>query len=249
MKIIYIVLGIFLVVFLTLNFWLSADYVLDKINENQKILQIKSDESRGQFLTRYKYKNLQIEKDGKKLLTLNNAEIELSVLMLLVGNININIISEKINGYFSVSINKKISGDLNFSNILFDTDFLEIPSYISFSGLTDGRIKINKDNVSIEFNINEINWRTFEIEGNKLPYDIFTKARGGIEITKDRLIVKSFGFEGERGYARLTGEIVNKKSNLFIEIFPKDFSDPYMLPFYEYKQTAGYYKIPVVLSK
>lgn len=249
MKIVYIVISLIFVIFLTLTFWLSPDYVLEKLNESQNVIYIKANESSGNFLTAYHYKDLQLEKDGKLVLNLEQVKIDLSLLKLFLGNVSIDISSDKINGYLSLTFNKKIQSELNFKNISFDTDLLKIPSSISFSAFMDGRLKINRDLVSLEFNLNEINWRSFEIEGNKLPYDIFTKARGGIEIIGDKVNIKSFGFEGDRGYARLIGDIIQGKSNLFIEIFPKDFSDPYMLPFFEYKQSAGYYKIPVSLKE
>ncbi len=249
MKVVYTLLGLIALIFLTLHFWLSSDYVLQKINESQNILNIKSDESKGRFLTGYYYKNLQIQKDGKNLLTLDNTKISISVIKIFVGILSINIQSEKLKGILNISYDKKIRSDIEFNDILFDTEFINTPPSIAFSGFMNGRIKSEKDNISVEFNLNNLNWRSFEIEGNRLPYDIFTKARGGIEILGTKVNIKSFGFEGERGYARLVGEIVGGKSNIFVEIFPKDFSDPYMLPFYEYRKSPGYYKIPIILDK
>lgn len=249
MKIFYLIAGIILLIFLTLNFWLTPDYILEKINENQSVIYLESDKSSGSFLTSYFFKNLRIQKGGKTILTLNNAKVDLSLLKIFIGSLSINIYSEKISGNLNINFSRKIIGEIVFKDILFDTDYLKIPANIAFSGILEGRIKLTKSLINVEFNLNDISWREFEIEGNKLPYDIFSRAKGGIEIISDKINIKSFGFEGDRGYARLVGDISKDKNNLFIEIFPKDFSDPYMIPFFDYKQSAGYYKIPIALKK
>lgn len=249
MKILYIVFGVIFLVFLTLYFWLTPDYLILKVNESQDIVSVKVKEGNGGFITDYKFKGLQIERGGKTLLSLDEGKLGFSFPDLLLGRVRINIYSNKIKGFFYLSFLGNIKSELDFKDILFDTELINLPPDISFSGLIEGRLKIDRKNTNIEFNLNNLDWRNFEIEKNRLPYDIFQKARGGVDIAGDKIIIKSFGFEGDRGYARLMGDIEKGKSNLFIEIFPKDFSDPYMLPFYEYKQSSGYYKIPISLKK
>lgn len=245
MKILYGLIALVSILFLTLYFWLSPSYLLDKINESQSLVSVRAGQAEGGFLTSYRFKDVRIEKAGKTIIELKRLKIDVNLLKLLVGGLKVDIYSDTIEGYLELSVLNRIKGELNVKNLFFDTELVNIPPEISFTGIMDGRIIAENRSVLFEFRLNNLIWKSFEIEKNSLPLDLFDRAKGGIEIVNNDINIKSIGFEGEKGYARLAGSIKAGKSDIFIEIFPKDFSEPYLIPFYEYKQTQGYYKIPV----
>ncbi len=245
MKILYILIAVFVLIILTLHFWLSPGYLLDKINEGQHQVSVRAAGAEGGFLTEYGFRNVKLERAGRTVLEIDNIKANISLFKLLIGSLKVGIDSEVVKGYLELTLGGNLWGEFNIKNLPFDTELFNIPQEVSFKGFIEGKLKIDEESALFEFKLNNLIWRNFEIENNKLPLDLFDRAKGGIEIVKNEINIKSIGFEGEKGYARLVGSIKSGKSDLFIEIFSKNFTEPYLIPFYEFRQSQGYYKIPV----
>lgn len=241
-----IIFSLIFLVILTLFFRLTPTLLIEKANDAQGEVRITASEAKGNFLTGYYFKNLKVLKSsGQELLMLDDLRVSLNFLPLIAGKIRIKADSEQLKGFVDAGFGGIREGEIFFSGITFDTDSLDIPRDISFSAKVSGKAYILNEKAEIEFKTEEIQWRKLYIAELNLPFDLLDRAKGGITAQGDKLIIKSIGFEGGRGYARLSGEINKGKTDMSLEILPKDWTEVYLLPLYQYKISPGVYKIPI----
>jgi len=95
----------------------------------------------------------------------------------------------------------------------------------------------------IEVRADAITWKRLSVSGFELPPDMFEKGKGGISVESNRIMVKSLAFEGRKGYARLSGEVISGQQHLTLELFPNDWDDFMLIPLERYKVSPGQYKM------
>lgn len=249
MKKVIIILAIaILTAFLTLFFFLTPAQIISTINDAQQALVFSAEQSGGNFLAGYRFKNAALAgNDGTKLLVCNEVLLDLRLLTLFLGRIGIDLHSKEITAALSADIDGSVKGVARFNGVPFDTAAFISPANVSFSTPVSGRVIVTGKKADIEVRADEITWKRLSVSGFELPPDIFEKGKGGISVERDRIIVKSLAFEGRKGYARLSGEIINGKQNLTLELFPNDWDDFMLIPLERYKVSPGQYKMPLAL--
>lgn len=237
-----------LTVSLTLFFYLTPAQIVSKINDAQQALVLSAGQSGGNFLTGYRFTDATLAgNDGTKLLAFNEVMLDLRLLPLFVGRIGIDLHSKEITAVLSAGFDGSVKGVASFNGVPFDTAAFIPPANVSFIAPVSGRVIVAGRKADIEVRADEISWKRLSVSGFELPPDIFEKGKGAISVESGRIIVKSLAFEGRKGYARLSGEIINGKQNLTLELFPNDWDDFMLVPLERYKVSPGQYKMPLAL--
>lgn len=248
-KIFTVFAAVMLTLFLTLFFYLTPTQIITKINDAQQTVVLSAGQSGGNVLTGYHFANVSLAgKTGTKLLSLDEVRLGFRLLPLFLGQIGITIYSTEITAALRAGLDSSVNGTASFADIPFDTAALISPAIVSFSAPISGRVIFSGRKADIEARADEITWKRLSVSNFELPLDMFEKGRGGISIEQDRIIVKSLAFEGKKGYARLSGEILGEKQTLILDLFPDDWNDPMLIPLVRYKVSPGQYKMPLNLK-
>jgi len=247
-KIIIVLAGAILTVFLTLFFFLAPSQIISKINDAQQAVVLSAGKSGGNFLTGYHFTNASFAgKDGTRLLVLDEITLDIHLLPLIFGRIGIDLHSKEITAALSAGFDGSLKGEASFTGIPFDTAAFILPENVSFIAPISGRVILSDRKADIEVRADEIIWKRLSVSGFELPLDIFEKGKGALSLERGRIIVKSLAFEGGKGYARLSGEIISGQRNLTLELFPSDWNDLMLIPLERYKVSPGQYKMPLNL--
>lgn len=245
-RIIIIFAGTLLSVFLALFFFLTPSQVISKINDLQHAVVFSALQANGNLVAGYRFTNASLSGiNGTKLLSFDEVMLDLHLSRLFFGHIGMDIDSKEINAAFSVGLDGNIKGDANFTNLPLDTTAFIPDADISFIAPISGKVIVSDRKADIEVRADQITWKRLSVAGMNLPLDIFEKGRGGISVQENRIIVKSVAFDGNKGYARLSGEISSRQRLFMLELFPKDWDDFTLAPLHRYMVSPGQYKIPL----
>jgi len=245
-KIIIVLASAILTVFLTLFFFLTPAQVISEINDAQQAVVFSAGQSGGNFVTGYHFTNASLAgNNGTKLLILDEVMLDLRLLPLFLGRIGIDIHSKGITAALSAGFDGSVKGEASFTGVQFDTTAFISPANVSFTAPISGRVIVSGRKADIEVRADEIIWKRLSVSGFELPPEVFEKGKGGISVERGRIIVKSLAFEGRKGYARLSGEIISGQRHLTLELFPNDWDDLLLIPFERYKVSSGQYKMPL----
>lgn len=239
-----IITGAFLLsIYLTAFFYFSPSVSIEIINGYLPNLNIRYTEGSGNILTGLTFKKIQVIKDSDEILVVNNFKVSFEYLPLITGRISIDIKSDEVNGKINITFFGNLDGEITLRELSFDTASYSFKEYIQFSAKLNGKLNIKNDYALLEIKTEELNWRRLSISGVELPFSLFSSAKGGILFSKSRIVIKSINFEGAKGNARIVGEVINNSPKLELEIIPKDWTEPYLIPLAQYKTGPGYYKI------
>lgn len=245
-KIIIVLASVLLTVFLTLFFFLTPAQVISKINDAQQTVIFSAGQSGGNFVTGYRFANAALAgNNGTKMLVFDEVMLDLHLLPLFLGRIGIDIYSKEITASLSAGFDGSVNGEANLSGVTIDSEAFISPANVSFTAPVSGKVVMSGRKADIEVRADEITWKRLSVSGFELPPDIFEKGKGGISVDSGRIIVKSLAFEGGKGYARLSGEIISGQRSLTLELFPNDWDDFMLMSFERYKVSPGQYKMPV----
>jgi len=117
---------------------------------------------------------------------------------------------------------------------------------LNIKGTLSSDIKIKGQRMDISFEIPDLDLKEMGLSG--LPFiNSFHRVRGVITVEGDTINVRSVGLEGEKGYARLSGRIINNRPDLRLEFMPvKDTLTPFEeMLLGRYIESPGYYVIPI----
>jgi len=247
-KIIIVLASALLSVFLTFFFFLTPAQIISKVNDAQQAVVLSSGQSSGNFLTGYHFTNVSLAgNNGTKLLMLDEVMLDLRLLPLFLGRTGIDIHSKRITAALSAGFDGSVQGEANFTDVPFDTAAFISPANVSFTAPVSGKVIVSGRKADIDVRADEITWKKLSVSGFELPPEVFEKGKGGISVESGRIIVKSLAFEGGKGYARLSGEIISGQRRLTLELFPNDWDDLMLIPFERYKVSPGQYKMPLDL--
>ncbi|GAB4433562.1 MAG: hypothetical protein OHK0040_04180 [bacterium] len=238
-----IVPALVLTLFFTAFFYLSPPTVIEIINSYLPDLNLRYNEGSGNILTGFRFRKISVVKDSSELLEVNNLKVSFSYLPLIIGKTGVEIKSDEVKGKVDFSIFGNLQGFITINGLYFDTASFNFKEDIQFSAKLNGRLNIMNSNVVLEIKTEDLNWRKLSISGIDLPFTLFSEAKGGILFSKGKVVVKSINFEGPKGNARISGEVVGGAPKLELEIIPKDWTEPYLIPLEQYKTSPGYYKI------
>ncbi len=246
-KLLVALVAIFFSVILTLFFYLSSATLVDSVNGFLPHLVIKHTDGYGNILWGYRFDRLSVMKGSDELLSVSELKINFRFFPLLWGAVGLDINSQELSGRLNLSLFGKPEGEVNIKEINFDTTSFGINENVQFSSKLSGVLKISKGEVLLEIKTDEISWKKLTVNGIDLPFTLFSSARGGILFSNNRVLIKSLNFEGVKGNARIVGEVVNGKPSLELEIIPKDWNEPYLIPLEQYKAGPGFYKLSLSL--
>ncbi|MBI5073633.1 MAG: type II secretion system protein GspN [Nitrospirae bacterium] len=247
-KIIIILAAVTLTAFLTLFFFLTPSQIISEINKAQQKVVLTAGDSGGNFLTGYHFGNAALAgRDGTKLLVLDEVKLDLQLSPLMFGRIGIGVQSREITAAFKVSFDGSLNGEASFNGLPFDTAAFISPATISFTAPISGRATVSGRKADIEVKADEIIWKRLSVSGFDLPLNMFEKGKGALTVEQGRIIVRSLAFEGGKGYARLSGEILSGQRHLALELFPNDWNDFMLIPLERYKVSPGQYKMTLNL--
>jgi hypothetical protein len=146
-----------------------------------------------------------------------------------------------INGILKLPVDGKIvieKAELN--SIPYLTQFgLDINGYVS------SEIKIGNESLKIIFNIPDL---SIDDNASVIPLlNTFRKLQGALSIENNIINIDSISLEGEKGYARLKGNIINGKLNLSLEVMPDEdkLTTVESMLIGKYIISPGYYVIPI----
>lgn len=129
-------------------------------------------------------------------------------------------------------------------------DIMSVP-YLSSaglrgSGLISSELKLLNKSIDIIFNIPDADING-SLNGMPLPINTFHKIQGALYLTENVINITSISLDGDKGYARLKGDITNGVMNLVLELMPLsgklDSFESSLIS--SYKKSQGYYVIPI----
>lgn len=247
-KLIIVLVSGILTVFLALFFFLAPAQVILKINDLQQVVVFNAGKSDGNFLAGYHFTNVSVAgNEGARLLVLDVVTLDIHLLPLILGRIGMDIHSKEITAALSAGFDGSLKGEASFNGVPFDATAFISPANISFIAPVSGRVIMSGRKADIEVRADKITWKKLSVAGFDLPPDMFETGKGGLSVERNRIVVKSLAFEGGKGYARLSGEILRGQRNLMLELFPNDWDDLMLRPLERYKVSPGQYKMPLDL--
>lgn len=247
-KIGIILVSTILTVFLALFFFLTPSQIISKINDAQQAVVFSAGKSDGNLLTGYRFTNASFASgEGRRLLVFDEVKLNISLLRLLRGQMRMDIHSKEITAVLYAGFDGSTKGEATFKDIPFDSTAFIHPENVLFTAPLSGRVIMSDRKADIEVKADQMRWKRLSVSGFDLPPDIFEKGKGALSIEQSRIIVKSFAFEGDKGYARLSGELSSGQRNLILELFPNDWNEFLLIPLERYKISPGQYKMPLNL--
>lgn len=247
-KIIIILTAVTLTASLTLFFFLTPSQIISEINKAQQAVVVSAGNAGGNFLTGYHFRGAALAgRDGRKLLVLDEVMLDIHLSSLMFGRIGIDIHSREMAAAFRVGLDGSLNGEASFYGLPFDTEAFIPPATISFTAPISGRAVVSGRKADIEVKADEITWKRLSVSGFDLPLNMFEKGKGALTVERGRMTVRSLAFEGGKGYARLSGEILSGQRHLALELFPNDWNDFMLIPLERYKVSPGQYKMTLNL--
>lgn len=160
---------------------------------------------------------------------------------------------------FVFSIKGKIgSGDIegffklpDSGNLKIDRTELNAIPYLASaglegSGLISANLNLTNNTVDVIFKIPDADIHSSAI-GMSLPISSFRKIQGALTLKENTIKITSISLEGDRGYARLKGDITNGFMNLILELMPStaELNSIESTLISKYQISPGYYVIPI----
>jgi len=242
-KLSLVIIVLLFTVIMTAFFYLTPATFIDIANTFLPEVSINYDEGSGNIFTGYKFKKISLMKNRVELLGITNSDISFNYLPVIIGRVGINIKSEEVKGRIKATFTGALHGDIAIKELFFDTASFSLNENIQFSTRLTGILKLKGDTALLEIKTDDINWKKLKVLDIELPFTLFTAAKGGIEFGKSKVLIKSINFEGPKGNARIVGEVVKNSPKLELEIIPKDWGEPYLIPLEQYKTSPGFYKL------
>lgn len=166
--------------------------------------------------------------------------------LMNTGSLAFSINGEIGSGTLKGTLKLPIKGDLRIDN----ADLSSIP-YLNRLGLKVGGhlfsdIKMENEKINALFNIPDLNIHGPETELIPL-LDTFRRMQGSVHLEGNYLRVDSVSLEGEKGFARLKGKIVNGFADMTLELMPleKNLTTLESMLIGKYIVSPGYYTVPL----
>ncbi len=200
---------------------------------------------KGFFFTLYA-DSLNVEIDGTPALKITEISSRINPLYLFKKQLAFSLNGEIGTGEITGFLTLPEKGTIKVERVEIST--IPYVTYIGLkgSGLLSGNLYLKDNTVDVIFEIEDLNIKGLT-RGMPLPLSLFNKIQGAFSSKGNILKVKSISLEGEKGYARLEGEVNNGFMNLTLELMPlfdKLESVESML-IEKYKVSPGYYVIPI----
>lgn len=117
---------------------------------------------------------------------------------------------------------------------------------MSVNGHLSSDIKMNNKKVEVIFNIPDLN--IHEHDATVIPLiNTFRSMQGSMHIDGNHLLIESISLEGEKGFARLKGQIRNGLADMILELMPieRSLNSLELMIIGKYIVSPGYYAVPI----
>ncbi len=160
---------------------------------------------------------------------------------------------------FAFSIKGKIgTGDIegffklpNSGSLKIDNAELNAIPYLASvglegSGLISANLNLKNNTIDVIFRIPDADIQGSAM-GMPLPISSFHKIQGALILKENTIKVTSISLDGDRGYARLKGDVTNGFMNLILELMPSagELNSVESMLISKYQISPGYYVIPI----
>ena len=234
-------------------FWFFAipdDLIREKIEEslaglnNQEIRVSTDNIKKGLFFSVHS-KNIQLEIGDKPALSITELTVRINPLYFIRKQIAFSIKGRMGSGYVSGSLRFPGGGTVRIKDAELDSIPYLQSLGIKSTGLISAHLVIKDNTAKVVFEIPDLNIQEY----NKMASPLLTTfhtAQGVLSIVNDNIRIDSFGLEGEKGYARVKGDITAEFMNLTLELMPSagELSPAELMLIDRYRQSPGYYVIP-----
>lgn len=190
--------------------------------------------------------NIVLEIDGRPALKITDITVRINPFSFILREIGFSLTGRLGAGSLNGSFTLPGGGYLT----VIDADLHSIPFLkrlgANFSGYTSAVIDLDDTGAELKFEIPDL-----KIQGTEeiaLPLIIsFHTVQGVLKITEDIIQITSIGIDGEKGYARIKGNITGGGMNLALELMPdvSELSSTEMLLIGRYQKSPGFYVIPI----
>ncbi len=155
-------------------------------------------------------------------------------------------------GYFRLPVRPGESDESEKGNLKIDNVELSAVPYLASvgiegKGLISAELNLKNNTVDVSFKIPDANIKG-SVGGMPLPIiSSFHKIQGAFSLEGNVIRIKSISLEGDRGYARLKGNITNEYMNLVLELMPyaDELKAVESMLIGQYQISPGHYVIPI----
>jgi type II secretion system protein N len=147
-----------------------------------------------------------------------------------------------------------INGNFQFpgnGTLRIDNGDINAITYLASAGLKgkgflSGDLSIRDNTLDAVFHIPDADIQGMP-RGVPLPMNVFKNIQGALTVKENTVTVKSISLEGDKGYARLKGDIINGNMNLKLEVMPISGTlEQYeIMLLSRFRVSPGYYVIPI----
>jgi type II secretion system protein N len=165
---------------------------------------------------------------------------------LLGGQLAFNIEGNIGTGDVSGTVKLPIDGNISIKNAELNAISYFARFGIDINGNLSSEINIKNDYVHVVFNIPDLS--IGDSESSVIPLlNTFRTMQGALSIRGNNINIESVSLEGEKGYARLKGDITNGVMNLKLELMPLTGKLNTLESMFigKYIVSPGYYVIPI----
>ena len=239
---------------LIIIFWYFAipdDLIRAKIEEslsglNNHDIKVSADDIKKGFFFSVHAKNIQLQIRDKPAFSVTELTARINPLYIIKKQIAFSIEGRMGSGSVSGSFIFPGGGSLRIKDAELDSIPYLQSLGIKSTGIISAHLTIRDNNAKVVFEIPDLNIQEY----NKMPSPLlstFHTVQGVLNIVNENIRIDSLGLEGEKGYARVKGDISAGFMNLTLELMPSagELSPAELMLIDRYLQSPGYYIIPL----
>lgn len=253
-NILYILLVIAVFILLFWFFAIPDDLIREKIEEsvsglNNQEIRVSMDEIKKGLFFSVHSKNVQLKIGDKPALTVTELTARINPIYFIRKQLTFSIEGRMGSGHVNGSLRFPGGGSLRINDAELDSIPYLQSLGIKSTGYISAHIIIRDNTAKVVFEIPDLNIQEYnEIESPLLA--TFHTVQGVLNIVNDKIRIDSLGLEGDKGYARIKGDITAGFMDLTLELMPSagELSQAEIMLIDSYLQSPGYYVIPLNLK-
>jgi type II secretion system protein N len=250
-NILYIVLVIAVFILLFWFFAIPDDLIREKIEEsvsglNNQEIRVSMDEIKKGLFFSVHSKNVQLKIGDKPALTVTELTARINPIYFIRKQLTFSIEGRMGSGHVNGSLRFPGGGSLRINDAELDSIPYLQSLGIKSTGYISAHIIIRDNTAKVVFEIPDLNIQEYnKIESPLLA--TFHTVQGVLNIVNDKIRIDSLGLEGDKGYARIKGDITAGFMDLTLELMPSagELSQAEIMLIDSYLQSPGYYVIPL----
>lgn len=178
--------------------------------------------------------------------TITDISVKINPLYILKKQLAFSVKAKIGDGDMEGSFNLPETGTLKMDNVEINDISYLASAGISGRGIISALLNLKNNVAEVTFKIPDADIQAL-LMGIPLPVSSFNKIHGAFQAENNTIRVTSISLEGDRGYARLKGDITNGFMNLVLELMPvaNGLTPEESMLISKYQISPGYYVIPI----